>query len=282
MDRQEQLHRGLVDGLRAFFAGLPGDPDACVALSGGLDSALVLALAVEALGRERVKVLMLPSRYSSQASVADSQELIARLGLPEQQVYLIPIEPLFTEALAALGPVFRDAANAHARSLAEENLQPRLRMLLTMGLCNAHNALMLNTSNRSERLVGYGTLYGDTAGAIGVIGGLYKTEVYALSNFLNDTGLLLPSGERIASPIPRSILTKAPSAELRPDQKDADSLPEYPVLDDILRQLVDEKLSIEAIVAQGRHDGPTVERVHQLLQAAAFKQTLFPPSLSLL
>lgn len=280
MDRQGHIHQCLIDGLRAFFADLPGDPHACVALSGGLDSALVLTLAVEALGRERVRVLLLPSRYSSQASVADSQALLERLRLPKGQVYLISIEPLFAEALTGLDLVFRDACNAHSRSLAEENLQSRLRMLLTMGLCNAQNALMLNTSNRSERLVGYGTLYGDTSGAVGVIGGLYKTQVYELSHYLNDTGLTLLSGERIARPIPTAILTKAPSAELRADQKDTDSLPEYAVLDGILRALVDDDLSAEAIVTTLHYDCQTVERVQRLLASARFKQKLFPRALS--
>lgn len=272
-DRLDQLHRALVLGVRDYFAKT-GCRDACVAMSGGIDSALVLALAVEALGPERVKTVMLPSQYSTDHSVADAEEMIRRVGIPREQVWLVPIAQTFGTALEALQPVLRTAADDKKRGLAEENMQARIRLMMTMALSNSHGALMLNTSNKSEAAVGYGTLYGDTSGALGVIGDLYKGDVYALSRRIDAEA---EATGRVA-PIPEHILTKAPSAELRPGQKDSDSLPDYPVLDAILVRLVEGGMSSAEVVAEG-FDAATVERVCRLLLSGDFKRFQLPPVL---
>lgn len=272
-DRLEQLHRALVLGIRDYFAKT-GCRDACVAMSGGIDSALVLALAVEALGAEHVKTVMLPSEYSTDHSVADSEEMIRRVGISQGQAWLVPIAGTFKAALEALQPVLLSATGTAARGLAEENMQARIRLMMTMALSNSHEALMLNTSNKSEAAVGYGTLYGDTSGALGVIGDLYKEDVYALSRRINAAA----TAEGKVAPIPEHILTKAPSAELRPGQKDSDSLPDYPLLDAILVRLVEGGKSSEEVIAEG-YDRATVERVCKLLLAGDFKRFQLPPAL---
>lgn len=271
--RMEQLHAALVLGIRDYFAKT-GCRDACVAMSGGIDSALVLALAAEALGAERLWSLMLPSEYSTEHSVEDSEEMIRRLGIPQGQVWRVPIVGTFRAALEALQPVLSTAANDAARGLAEENMQSRIRLMMTMALSNSHNCLMLNTSNKSEAAVGYGTLYGDTSGALGVIGDLYKEDVYALSRQINEAAV---AAGRTA-PIPENILTKAPSAELRPGQKDTDSLPDYPVLDAILIRLIERGMSSAEVIAEG-FEGEVVERVVRLLLSGDFKRYQLPPAL---
>lgn len=272
-NRLEQLHQALVLGVRDYFAKT-GCRDACVAMSGGIDSALVLALAVEALGPDHVKTVMLPSEYSTDHSVSDSEEMIRRVGIPQGQAWLVPIAETFGAALEALQPVLLGSAGTAARGLAEENMQARIRCMMTMALSNSHNALMLNTSNKSEAAVGYGTLYGDTSGALSVIGDLYKEDVYALSRQINAAALA--KGE--PAPIPEHILTKAPSAELRPGQKDSDSLPDYPVLDAILVRLVEGGMSSSEVIAEG-YDAETVERVCRLLLSGDFKRFQLPPAL---
>lgn len=272
-DRLDQLHGALVLGVRDYFAKT-GAREACVAMSGGIDSALVLALAVEALGAERVKTVMLPSRYSTEHSVADAEEMIRRVGIPREQAWRVPIEGTFGAALEALQPILRSARDERGRGLAEENMQARIRLMMTMALSNSHGALMLNTSNKSEAAVGYGTLYGDTSGALAVIGDLYKGEVYALSRRINERA---QAAGRIA-PIPEHILTKAPSAELRPGQRDCDSLPDYPLLDAILVRLVEGGRSSAEVVAEG-FDAETVERVCRLLLGGDFKRYQLPPAL---
>lgn len=272
-NRIEQLHAALVLGIRDYFAK-SGAKDACVAMSGGIDSALVLALAVEALGPEHVKTIMLPSEYSTDHSVSDSEEMIRRVGIPKGQSWLVPIAQTFREALTALQPVLLSASGDACRGLAEENMQARIRLMMTMALSNSHNALMLNTSNKSEAAVGYGTLYGDTSGALGVIGDLYKEDVYALSRQINAAAV----NEGRIAPIPEHILTKAPSAELRPGQKDSDSLPDYPVLDAILVRLVERGQSSAEVIAEG-FDKATVERVCRLLLSGDFKRHQLPPAL---
>lgn len=272
-DRPEQLRRALVLGIRDYFAKT-GCRDACVAMSGGIDSALVLALAVEALGPEHVKTVMLPSEYSTEHSVADSEEMIRRVGIPQGQSWLVPIAQTFGAALEALQPVLLGADDPAARALAEENMQARIRCMMTMALSNSHKVLMLNTSNKSEAAVGYGTLYGDTSGALSVIGDLYKEDVYALSHHINAAARAAGRAE----PIPEHILTKAPSAELRPGQKDSDSLPDYPVLDAILVRLVEGGKSSAEVIAEG-YDAATVERVCRLLLSGDFKRFQLPPAL---
>ncbi|WP_298062473.1 NAD(+) synthase [uncultured Rikenella sp.] len=272
-DRVEQLHRALVLGVRDYFAKT-GCRDACVAMSGGIDSALVLALAAEALGAEHVKTVMLPSEYSTDHSVTDSEEMIRRVGIPQGRSWLVSIARTFDAAREALRPVLLSAAGAAARGLAEENMQARIRLMMTMALANSHGALMLNTSNKSEAAVGYGTLYGDTSGALSVIGDVYKGDVYALARQINGAAV----GKGGVAPIPEHILTKAPSAELRPGQKDSDSLPDYPVLDAILVRLVEGGKSSEEVIAEG-YDRGTVERVCRLLLAGDFKRFQLPPAL---
>lgn len=272
-DRWEQLHGALVLGVRDYFAKT-GCREACVAMSGGIDSALVLAIAAEALGAERLKVIMLPSPYSTDHSVADSEEMVRRVGIPAEQVWRIPITGTFHAAMDALRPVFEASANGAACGLAEENMQARIRLMMTMALSNSHGALMLNTSNKSEAAVGYGTLYGDTSGAIAVIGDLYKGEVYALARQINRAA----AGQGKPEPIPEPILTKAPSAELRPGQRDSDSLPDYPVLDAVLVRLIEGGRSAAEVVAEG-YDAETVERICRLLLGGDFKRFQLPPVL---
>ncbi len=273
-DRLDQLHGALILGIRDYFAKT-GMRDACVAMSGGIDSALVLALAAEALGAERVKTVMLPSRYSSDHSVEDSEEMIRRLGIPTGQVWRIPITATFDAALDALQPILSTATTDASRGLAEENMQARIRLMMTMALSNSHGALMLNTSNKSEAAVGYGTLYGDTSGALGVIGDLYKEDVYALSRRINEAAVARGAAE---GPIPEHILTKAPSAELRPGQQDTDSLPDYPLLDAILQRLIEGGRSAAEVVAEG-FEREVVERVCRLLLSGDFKRFQLPPAL---
>ena len=259
-DKTSQMHDALILGIRDYF-GKNGFSQACVALSGGLDSAVVVALAVEALGAENVRALMLPSGFSSTHSVEDSQEMVRRLGIRSD---LISIEPVFRASLKAMQPILGD----NSFGVTEENVQSRIRCMMTMALSNKTGALMLNTSNKSEAAVGYGTLYGDTGGAISVIGDLYKTEVYELAEYIN---------ANFGDPIPRNIIEKAPSAELRPDQKDSDSLPEYPLLDGILYRLVELGRLPHEIVAEG-FLGDTVKQVAGLLWQGDFKRRQYPPA----
>lgn len=273
-DRLDQLHGALILGIRDYFAKT-GMRDACIAMSGGIDSALVLALAAEALGAEHIKTVMLPSQYSSDHSITDSEEMIRRLGIPAGQAWRIPISGTFAAALDALQPILGAATTEASCGLAEENMQARIRLMMTMALSNSHGALMLNTSNKSEAAVGYGTLYGDTSGALAVIGDLYKEDVYALSRRINETAV---AGGATEGPIPEHILTKAPSAELRPGQRDSDSLPDYPLLDAILVRLIEGGLSSAEVIAEG-FDAEAVERVCRLLLSGDFKRFQLPPAL---
>lgn len=272
-DRMEQLRGALVLGIRDYFAKT-GVREACIALSGGIDSALVLALAVEALGPEHIKVLMLPSDYSTGHSVEDSEEMLRRVGIPRENYELISIAPTFRVAVESLHPVLSRASNPVSGGLAEENMQARIRCMMTMALSNAQGALMLNTSNKSEAAVGYGTLYGDTSGAISVIGDLYKEDVYALSRYLNQRAA--ETGRE--APIPEHIIQKAPSAELRHDQKDSDSLPDYPLLDAILLRLIEGGQSSAEIIEAG-YDRDTVQRVCRMVLSGDFKRFQLPPAL---
>ncbi len=247
--------------LQRFFAAA-GCQKAVVALSGGIDSAVVVPLAVAALGCENVRVVMLPTRYSSEGSVADSMQMVHSLGIRGD---VINIDGIFQAGIDALTGV----VGLESEGLAMQNMQSRIRCMATMAVSNATGALMLNTSNRSEILVGYGTLYGDTSGAVAVIGDLYKDDVYALARTINEVQ---------GGVIPESILEKAPSAELRDDQKDSDSLPPYEVLDPVLRMLEDEGKSPEDVVAAG-FSVDTVQQILGLCRANAFKRLQLPPLL---
>lgn len=259
----ELMHRAILCGMRDYFAK-NHCTKACVALSGGIDSALVTALAVEALGAENVRVILLPSAYSSDHSVDDSMEMVRRLVIQNDTV---SIAPIFDAAISAMQPIF----DGMPEGIAEENMQSRIRLMLTMALSNKTGALMLNTSNKSEIAVGYGTLYGDTSGAISVLGDLYKYEVYALSRYIN---------EHCGNPIPQNIIDKEPSAELRPNQRDSDSLPEYPILDGILSRLLEGEMSVESVIDEGFNKAD-VERVAGLLWRGDFKRHQLPPILRL-
>jgi len=257
-----ELYAALASGIRDY-AQQNGFQRILVALSGGIDSALVAALAVEALGAENVMGVSLPSVHSSQHSRDDAQRLAANLGIRFETIAIAaPVAAVET----ALAPLFSD----FAPDLTEENLQARMRGLLMMALSNKFGSLLLSTGNKSEALVGYCTLYGDMCGGLAPIVALYKTEVYALSRWIN----------REREIIPQSTLDKPPSAELRPDQKDQDSLPPYDVLDEILRQLFDSGLSADTLVSES-FDKKTVEDVALKFARSAFKRAQAAPALNL-
>lgn len=217
-------------------------------LSGGLDSALVATLAVDALGKENVVGILMPSAYSSQGSLDDALELAKTLGI---KTHTIEIEPLLKSFQTSLSPVTR------TDGLVEENLQARIRGILLMAYSNAEGSILLSTGNKSEVAVGYCTLYGDMAGGFAPIADIYKTKAYELARFLGR--------------IPESTLTKAPSAELRPDQKDQDSLPDYPVLDGILHNFIEDGISPEDLMTI-EEDEALIERVWGLLTRSAYKR----------
>ena len=270
----EQLLRALVLGVRDY-ARKCGFRGALLGLSGGIDSALVAVIACAALGAERVRALRMPSPWSSEGSLTDAADLAARLGL---ELSTLPIAPLMEAMEGALTP----ALGGPPAGLTAENLQSRLRGTLLMAVANQEGQLLLSTGNKSELAVGYCTLYGDMNGGLAVIGDLYKTTVFRLCTWLDApesaacrAALGLPAaGELIGA----AIRTKPPSAELRPDQRDSDSLPDYAVLDPILKALVEELASPEQLVAAGA-DAALVERVATLLRRAEFKRRQAPPAL---
>lgn len=255
-----QIHDALVVGIRDYFKK-NGVKSAVLGLSGGIDSAVVLPLAVEALGRKNVFALMMPSQFSSQHSVDDAVKLADNL-----QIYyeIVPIAPIFDKFNTQLQPLFRDLPF----NLTEENLQARIRGSLLMAVSNKFGHLLLNTSNKTESACGYGTLYGDLCGAISVIGDLYKWQVYELAKYINRKKVI----------IPLNSIEKPPSAELRPNQKDSDSLPEYDVLDAILKGHLEEGLSNHALIKRGFAPS-SVERVLTLLSNSEFKRKQLPPPL---
>jgi NAD+ synthase (glutamine-hydrolysing) len=273
-DPREQLFRVLVLGL-ADYGRKCGFQKAVLGLSGGIDSALVAVLAAAAFGANQVAVLLLPSPWSSRGSIDDAQALAQRLALG---TCILPIAPL----MAACDQTLEPALGGAPTGLAAENLQSRLRGLLLMALANQQGRLLLATGNKSELAVGYCTLYGDMNGGLAVIGDLYKTTVFSLCEWLDSAAagpclrsLGLPAeGELIGA----AIRSKAPSAELRPDQKDSDSLPDYAVLDPILKRLVEDLISPEQLVAEGA-DAALVQRIWSLLRRAEFKRRQAAPSL---
>ena len=259
----EAVYERLVGKIRDYFAGA-GMKRAVLGLSGGIDSAIVVALAADALGAENVHGILMPSAFSTEGSVADSVELARNLGISYD---IVPIGSIYDKAMEAMAPFFTDGQG----SVAQENLQARIRGAILMTWSNRFKALLLNTSNKSELFTGYGTLYGDLCGAIMVIADLYKVQVYELSHYVNRRhGKML---------IPEAILTKAPSAELRPNQKDTDSLPAYELLDPVLHALCEEELTPEEVVARGT-DAALVERIVRLKRSAAFKVMQIPPVLT--
>ena len=260
IDEMELIRQALVTGIRDYFAKL-GLKQAILGLSGGIDSALVTALATQALGKENVLAVLMPSEYSSDHSISDSVELVNNLGINHQ---IIPITPVYHALLEQLKPSFGNLPF----SIAEENLQSRSRGVLLMGISNKLGHILLNTSNKSELAVGYGTLYGDMCGGLSVIGDLYKTEVFDLCRHLNKSGHV----------IPENIITKPPSAELRPDQKDSDSLPDYDILDTILKEYIENRKGPEEIIQLG-YDSTLVQRILGLVNRNEFKRYQTAPVL---
>jgi NAD+ synthase (glutamine-hydrolysing) len=253
-----EIHDALLLGIRDYFRKM-GFEKAILGSSGGIDSAVTLALASRALGSEHVRAVAMPSGFSSSHSVDDATTLSGKLNNPFD---IIPIQPIFESFLSTLKPIFNDLPF----SLAEENIQSRIRGNLLMAIANKFGYILLNTSNKSELSTGYGTLYGDMAGGLSVLGDLYKMQVYALAHFINQD-------EEI---IPNSILTKAPSAELRPDQKDSDSLPVYDLLDKILYLYIERRKGPREIIAMGV-DHALVERVLKLVNTSEYKRNQFCP-----
>jgi len=250
----------LVLGTRDFVRK-NGFADVVIGLSGGIDSALVAAIAVEALGPDHVHGVLMPSRYSSDHSITDAVELADNLGIERRTV---AIEPAHVALMGMLEPSFGE----RPPGLTEENLQSRIRAVILMGLSNAFGWLLLNTGNKSESSVGYSTLYGDSAGGYAVIKDVSKLRVYELCRHRNAS-----AGREI---IPESVLLKPPSAELRPDQRDDQSLPPYEVLDPILALYVEGDLAAEDIVARG-HDPAVVDRIIRLVDLAEYKRRQSPP-----
>ncbi len=254
----KEIHDALLLGIRDYF-GKMGFKKAILGSSGGIDSAVTLALACRALGNENVHAVAMPSGFSSTHSVEDAVALSKKLGNPFE---IIPIQPVFETLMSTLQPQFKDLPF----SVAEENLQSRTRGNLLMGLANKFGYILLNTSNKSELSTGYGTLYGDMAGGLSVLGDLYKMQVYALAQLINEE-------EEI---IPQSIIHKAPSAELRPDQKDSDSLPPYDLLDKILYLYIERRKGPREIIAMGVEEA-LVLRVLKLVNTSEYKRNQFCP-----
>jgi NAD+ synthase (glutamine-hydrolysing) len=254
------MHDALVTGVRDYF-GKTGFRKAILGLSGGIDSALVLCIGAEALGKENMHALLMPSRYSSDHSVNDAVKLADNLGVGYD---IISIEKPFTAFESVLGPVFRDLP----ADVTEENIQARTRAVLLMAYSNKFGHILLNTSNKSEAAVGYGTLYGDMAGGLSVIGDVYKTDIYRIAQYINRTSEI----------IPWNIITKLPSAELHPNQLDSDSLPLYDTLDKILYKYIELQKNAEAIIDEGA-DSATVHRVIRMINMNEYKRYQAPPVL---
>lgn len=254
------IHQALLTGIRDYFQKL-GFKKAILGLSGGIDSALVAVLAAQALGANNVRVILMPSQYSTDHSVTDARVLAERLGI---QYDIVAIKPIYEAYMTALAAQF----TATQFDVTEENLQARARGTLLMAMSNKFGNVLLNTSNKSETAVGYGTLYGDMCGGLAVIGDLYKTEVYELARYIN----------RDEEIIPWNSIEKAPSAELRPGQKDQDSLPPYDILDKILFEYIEQKQGPKEIVAQGFEE-ELVRKILRMVNRNEFKRFQTPPIL---
>ena len=259
---EAQAWAALVSGVRDYV-GKNGFPGVIIGLSGGIDSALVLALAVDALGAERVRTVMMPSAYTADISWIDARDMAQRLGVRYDEISIAPMVDAFRNSLAQEFAGLKEDTT-------EENIQARVRGTLLMALSNKHGAIVLTTGNKSEMATGYCTLYGDMAGGFAVIKDVTKTLVFRLANWKNAQ----PNGGR-GEIIPQRIITRPPSAELRPDQKDQDSLPEYAVLDAILQRYMEEDQGIDEIIAGGFERG-VVERVTQLIKINEYKRRQAP------
>lgn len=272
----ETIYRALVLGLRDYVEK-NRFPGVVLGLSGGIDSGVSAAIAADALGPSKVETIRLPSPFTSDDSLEDAEQLAAALGLPMDT---IPITPLMDSARQTLATRF---AGRHVDTT-EENVQARLRGLLLMAISNKFGAMVLTTGNKSEMSVGYATLYGDMCGGFSVLKDVYKTTVFELARWRNTLGptdvaalgFLGPAG----AAIPERMIVKPPTAELRPNQKDEDSLPPYPVLDSILRGLVERQKSIPELVAEGMEE-VTVARVARLLASAEYKRRQSAPGVKI-
>jgi NAD+ synthase (glutamine-hydrolysing) len=258
--RIELIHDALVMGIGDYFSKM-GFPKAILGLSGGIDSAVTLVLAARALGSENVKAVLLPSKFSSEHSISDAVDLAENLNVSHD---IIAIEEAFQSFEDTLAPFFKGMPF----NLTEENIQARIRAVLLMALSNKFGYILLNTSNKSEAAVGYGTLYGDMCGGISLLGDLYKTQVYELAEYIN----------RKKEIIPVNTITKPPSAELRPGQKDSDSLPDYEILDQILYQYIELRKGPNDLIKEG-FDELTVRKVLKLVNASEYKRYQTPPIL---
>lgn len=260
-DAIELIHKALVTGIRDYFS--KSGVSKCIAgLSGGIDSAVCIALASEALGSENVMALILPSRYSSEHSITDSIVFARNLGISYE---IIDIDRAFTSFQDLLAPFLKK----NEPGTTEENIQARIRAILLMAFSNSMGSILLNTSNKSEAAVGYGTLYGDMAGGLSVLGDVYKTDVYRLAGYIN----------RHREIIPENIITKPPSAELKPNQYDTDSLPEYNILDPILYQYIELRKTMSEILEEELHDKSLIERVVRMVNSNVYKRYQAPPVL---
>jgi NAD+ synthase (glutamine-hydrolysing) len=256
----EQIYNALVLGVRDYLTKM-NFKSLTLGLSGGIDSAVTVAIAVDAIGAENVRVLLLPSKYSSDHSIKDAKELAENLNIEYEIVNIQPIVDTFETGLSSL---FKGLP----ADVTEENIQARVRGTIMMALSNKFGNMLLNTSNKSEAAVGYSTMYGDMNGGLSVLGDVYKTDVFKLARFIN----------RNIEIIPENTIVKPPSAELRPDQKDSDSLPEYDVLDAILFEYIEQKLSASEIIKKG-YDKDVVNKVLRLVNMNEYKRFQTPPIL---
>jgi NAD+ synthase (glutamine-hydrolysing) len=259
-DKIELIHDGLILGLKDYFSKL-GFTKAIIGLSGGIDSAVTLVIAARALGPENVRVLLMPSQFSSDHSVKDAEDLAKNLGV---QYDVVPIKDIYDTFLEKLNPMFE----GRAFNVTEENIQARIRGVLNMAISNKFGNILLNTTNKSEMAVGYGTLYGDLCGGLSVIGDVYKMDVFALARYMNKGGEI----------IPENTITKPPSAELRPNQKDTDSLPDYKLLDQILFQYIEMEQSPQDIIEMGFNE-QIVRKILRLVNINEFKRHQTAPVL---
>jgi NAD+ synthase (glutamine-hydrolysing) len=254
----DEIYHAIILGIKDYF-GKMGFNKAILGSSGGIDSAVTQVLAVEALGKENVKALLMPSQYSSSHSVSDAEQLSKNLG---NDYDIVSIKNIYETFLTQLKSIFKD----EPFSIAEENIQSRTRGNLLMAVANKFGYILLNTSNKSELATGYGTLYGDMAGGLSVLGDVYKMQVYALANYINKKTEI----------IPQNIIDKAPSAGLRPNQKDIDSLPEYEKLDRILYQYIELRQGPKEIIEMG-YEKELVDRILKLVNTNEYKRNQFCP-----
>jgi NAD+ synthase (glutamine-hydrolysing) len=259
-DKIALIHDAIVLGIKDYFSKL-GFNKAILGLSGGIDSAVTAVLAARALGEDNVRCLLMPSQFSSDHSVNDARELAQNLGV---QFDILPIQSIYDSFMDTLKPHFWGTEF----NIAEENIQARIRGIFNMAFSNKFGNIVLNTSNKSEMAVGYGTLYGDLCGGLSVIGDVYKTDVFRLARYIN----------KDAEIIPENTIVKPPSAELRPDQKDSDSLPEYDVLDEVLYQYIELRKSPQDLIEQG-FDEVLVRRILRLVNINEFKRYQTAPVL---